>query len=72
MVKNLPCNARDMGSIPGQRTKIPHAVGQPSPCATSSEATGHSWREACTLQLRPDATEKNNNINTIKKHCNEQ
>ena len=28
MVKNLPSNAEDMGSIPGQRTKISHATGQ--------------------------------------------
>ena len=28
MVKNLPCNAGDMGSIPGQGTKIPHAAEQ--------------------------------------------
>ena len=26
VVKNLPCNAGDMGSIPGQGTKIPHAL----------------------------------------------
>ena len=26
MVKNLPCNARDMGSTPGQRTKTPYAT----------------------------------------------
>ena len=26
MVKNLPCNAGDAGLIPGQGTKIPHAV----------------------------------------------
>jgi len=25
---NEPCNAGDMGSIPGQGTKIPHAEGQ--------------------------------------------
>ena len=25
--KNLPCNAGDLGSIPGQGTKIPHATG---------------------------------------------
>ena len=25
LVKNLPCNARDAGSIPGQGTKISHA-----------------------------------------------
>ena len=26
MVKNLPCNAEDMGSIPGWGTKTPHAT----------------------------------------------
>ena len=31
MVKNPPSNAGDMGSIPGQSTKIPHDAGQPSP-----------------------------------------
>ena len=41
MVKNLPCNAGDMGSIPGRGTQIPHVMGQLSlhtsrqnPCAT--------------------------------------
>ena len=28
VVKNTPSNAGDLGSIPGQGTKIPHAVGQ--------------------------------------------
>ena len=28
MVKNAPYNAGDSGSIPGQGTKMPHAVGQ--------------------------------------------
>ena len=31
VVKNLPSNVRDVGSIPGQGTKIPHAVGQLNP-----------------------------------------
>ena len=31
MVKNLPSNAGDVGSIPGLGTKIPHAAGQLSP-----------------------------------------
>ena len=41
VVKNLPCNAGDMGSVPGRGTQIPHAMGQLSlhtsrqnPCAT--------------------------------------
>ena len=37
MVKNLSCNARDMGSIPGLGTKIAHAVEQLSPHATATE-----------------------------------
>ena len=37
MVKNPPSSAGDAGSIPGQRTKIPHAAGQLSPCAATTE-----------------------------------
>ena len=35
MVKNPPSNAGDAGSIPGQETKIPHAMGkqQRRPCS---------------------------------------
>ena len=28
VVKNLPANARDIGSVPGWRTKIAHALEQ--------------------------------------------
>ena len=36
VVKNLPSNAEDVGSILGQGTKIPHAAGQlESPRATT-------------------------------------
>ena len=31
VVKNPPCNAGDVGSIPGQGTKIPYAAEQLSP-----------------------------------------
>ena len=37
-LKNLPPNTGDRGSIPSQGTKIPHATGQLSPCATTREA----------------------------------
>ena len=37
MVKNPPYNAGDMGSILGQGTKIPHAMGQLSPHAATTE-----------------------------------
>ena len=36
VVKNLPCNEKDMGSIPGEGTKIPHATEQLSLCATTT------------------------------------
>ena len=37
VVKNPPCNAGDVGSIPGQGTKISHVAGQLSPCTTTTE-----------------------------------
>ena len=36
-VENLSSNAGDVGSISGQGTKILHAMGQLSPCATPRE-----------------------------------
>ena len=40
VVKNLPFNGEDMGSVPGQGPKIPHASEQPSPRATTTESAG--------------------------------
>ena len=37
VVKDPPSSAGDVGSIPGQGTKIPHALGQLSPCTTTTE-----------------------------------
>ena len=37
VVKNTPYNAGDAGSIPGQGTKIPYAMGQLSPSTTTTE-----------------------------------
>ena len=45
MVKNLPCKARYVGSIPGQVTKNPNTTGQMSPCGTNTEPM-----QACKLQ----------------------
>ena len=49
MIKNLPSNAGDVGLIPGRGTKIPHAAGQVSPCATAMELSRlnertHVWQ----------------------------
>ena len=42
VVKNPPSNAGDAGSIPGQGTKMPHATGQLSPHATTTEPRHHN------------------------------
>ena len=51
VVKNLPYNAGDTSSIPGQGTKIPHATGQLSPRATTTELARLNER-ACMPQLQ--------------------
>ena len=48
MVKTLPCNAEDTGSIPGLRTKVPHAVGQLGlQVATTKPACHHERSSRC-------------------------
>ena len=37
MVKNLPVNSGDVGSIPSLG-RFPHGMGQQSPCATTTES----------------------------------
>ena len=37
MVKNLPCDAGSAGSIPGQKTEIPHVMEQLSPYTITTE-----------------------------------
>ena len=49
MVKNLPCNAGDMGSILGLGTKIPHAAEQLSLLVVTTESRSsraHATRES--------------------------
>ena len=41
MVKKLPAHAEDADSIPSQGTKIPHAIGQLSPRATTTKPMHH-------------------------------
>ena len=51
VVKNLPFNAGEVGSIPGRGTKIPH-VGQLSPRATNYRA--HTpWSLHTTSREKP-------------------
>ena len=59
VVKNPPSNAGDAGSIPSQGTKIPHAAGQLSPRAATTEPSCRNERSRMP-QLRPDATKNKN------------
>ena len=61
MVKNLPCNARNVGSIPGQGTKIAQDTGQLSPCVMTTEPAWHNQR-AGMLQLKGDTARKKKRI----------
>ena len=45
VVKSPPSNSGDAGSIPGQGTKIPHALGQLSPCTSTREPAFHKTTE---------------------------
>ena len=54
VVKNLPGHAGDKGSIPGQGTKIPHALKQLSLCTTTRKFI-HLNKRSRVTQLRADA-----------------
>ena len=56
-VKNPPSSAGDAGSIPGWGTKTPHAAGQLSPRAATTEPT-HSGAHAPQLERSPHAAMK--------------
>lgn len=43
MVQNLPCNASDAGSIPGQGTKVPYATEQLSLRDQPGIVVGCTW-----------------------------
>ena len=61
MVKNLPCNAGDTGLIPGQGTRIPHAMGQLSLCtATLQWKIMHDVTKNLCAPTRTGRTQINN------------
>ena len=60
MVKNLPSNAGDMGSIPGWRTKIPHAVGQLSRTSQLEKPLSTATRESPSTALKTQSSQKMN------------
>ena len=57
VVKNLRYNAGDEGSTPGRGTKIPHASGQLSPRATTTELMCLKERAHVQQQQSPRAME---------------
>ena len=48
MVKNAPCNAGNLGSIPGQGTKIPHAEEQLNLSTATRESMLQTKRSGMT------------------------
>ena len=58
VVKNLPCNAEDTDSIPGQGTKIPHATLQLSLWATARvcEVWGEIPRDVVKISCAATST----------------
>ena len=55
VVKNPPSNAGDVGSIPGQGTKIPHAAGQLNLHATTTELARLNERAHVPANYRAQA-----------------
>ena len=53
VVKNPPPNAGDVGSIPGRRTKIPHATGQLSLCTPTTYLARARWSPRATTTEKP-------------------
>ena len=66
VVKNLLSSAGDMVLIPGQETKIPHAIGQLSPCAATAKLVCSG---AHALQLEKTFVPQ---LEGKSVHCNEE
>ena len=67
MVNNPPSSTGDSGSIPGRGTKIPHASGQLSPCAATTEPVCSGARVP-QLERSPRATTKIPRATTKTRH----
>ena len=61
VVKNLPSNAGDTGSIPGQGTKIPHAVGQLSLSTAMREASMVQVEKSSRAMMKIQCSQNKNN-----------
>ena len=60
MLGSPPSSAGDMGSIPGQGTKILQGAGQLGPLTATTESTRSRSTTTKTLQLGPDAAKEIN------------
>ena len=71
VVKNPPCNAGDLGSIPDWITKIPQATGQLSPCTTTRVRVLH-WEIRNDARKIPRAANevRHSQINKLNKFKN--
>ena len=58
VVKNLPCYAGDTSSIPGRRTKTPHAPEKLSLCAATRKPVSHNYWAHTLHQTIPHDTTK--------------
>ena len=77
MVRNLPANAGDMGSLPWFRTELPHALGQLiSPCASTTEVhtpqSPRSTREAASVGSPCTATRESPHVAMKTQHSQKQ
>ncbi|XP_054944599.1 acylphosphatase-1 isoform X2 [Physeter macrocephalus] len=61
----------DMGSIPGRGTKIPHAAGQLSPLAATTEPVHHNYRAHMLWSPHATTREKPAHHNEEPLRCNE-
>ena len=59
MVKNLPSNREDMGSVSGQETKILHAMQQLNPHATTKNWHSQINREKKNFFFKKKNKRKN-------------
>ncbi|XP_019799388.1 protein FAM210B, mitochondrial isoform X1 [Tursiops truncatus] len=62
VVKNSPYSAGVASSIPGWGTKIPHAEGQLSPCATTTELVRLNYRAHATWSPFTTTREEKNSV----------
>ena len=68
VVKNLPVNAGDMGSVPGLGTKIPNARRQPSLRSTQKKLTHHDQQSLYTAE-QPLCHNRSQHLATRESPC---